>query len=664
MTAAAASLGRLTGAFSLGRTTQLALLFAGSAVLYLLFQGTGLLPHHDDAPLFLSLNGVRDWVSDNRTVNPVFLYVFGPLRAGIDLLLDAVTFVFDHLSWIGELAIGGALGLAFVTWRTALLVVGALLFIGVVGLWTETFQTLDLVLSAVALSLLVGIPLGILAGRNDRFMRALAPTLDFMQIMPAFAYMAPLTLIFLIGPASAVITTMIYSMPPAIRITALGIRGVAPESVEAATSLGSTSTQILGKVQLPMARATIGLAVNQTIMMALSIIVIAALINAPGLGESILVAIEKLRMGAAVEAGAAIVLLAMILDRLTASASKVPDRAAPDASAAMRRRVRIAAAAIAIGGLVVGIVLNAGPSFPDEWHVSIAKPIDDAVRWIELSLGLFTADLKDLTTKLFLDPLQTVLTESPWWLVTGFAGVLALIVSGRRAAITVALSLLAVIWLQVWQHAMETLTMTLVAVAITTAIGIALGVAAARSRVVSGILRPINDAAQTLPAFVYLLPAVALFGPTRFTAVLAAIIYAVPAVVRLVEVGIRGVPAAAIEAATSAGASRRQMIFKVQLPMARRSLLVALNQGVVLVLAVVVIGGLVGAQALGFDVVAGFSQFSFFGRGMAAALGIVLLGVVLDRITQGAGQRRSITAVARRLVVGGMTNRPTADMRG
>jgi glycine betaine/proline transport system permease protein len=156
---------------------------------------------------------------------------------------------------------------------------------------------------------------------------------------------------------------------------------------------------------------------------------------------------------------------------------------------------------------------------------------------------------------------------------------------------------------------------------------------------------------------VYLVPAVALFGPTRFTAILASVIYAVPAVVRLVEDGVRGVSPTVIEAATAAGTSRLQMILKVQLPMARRSLLVAANQGVVLVLAVVVIGGLVGAQALGFDVVAGFSQRSVFGRGIAAAIGIVLLGVVLDRITQGAG-RRSVVGVTRRLVVGAATNRP------
>jgi glycine betaine/proline transport system permease protein len=656
----AASLDLRTGQLPhLSGRVQLGLLALVAAVLYLVFRGTGTLPHHDDADLFVKLNGFRDWVDANRTINPVFLYVFGPIRTGIDLLNDGLTFLFKDLSWVGFLAVASALGLALVSWRTALVVAISLVVIGLFGLWIEMVQTLVLISASVALSLAIGIPLGILAGRNERFLRFVSPILDFMQIMPAFAYLAPLTLIFLIGPPSAVIATLIYAIPPAVRITALGIRGVPSETIEAATSLGSTGRQILAKVQLPMARRTIGLAVNQTIMMALSIIVIAALINAPGLGESILVAIEKLKVGAAVEAGLAIVLLATVLDRVTAglSTTSADQHRLRRTAEQARRRMLLGAAAIGAGGIVAGAMLNAGVDFPGNWHVTIAKPVDDVTRWIEINLNPITDAAKNFTSAFLLDPLQAVLTTAPFWLVIAAVTGIAYIISGRRAAITVLVSLAAIVALQVWEHAMQTLTMVLVGVALTMVVGIILGVAAARNRLVSAILRPINDAAQTLPAFVYLVPAVALFGPTRFTAILASVIYAVPAVVRLVEDGVRGVSPTVIEAATAAGTSRLQMILKVQLPMARRSLLVAANQGVVLVLAVVVIGGLVGAQALGFDVVAGFSQRSVFGRGIAAAIGIVLLGVVLDRITQGAG-RRSVVGVARRLVVGAATNRP------
>jgi glycine betaine/proline transport system permease protein len=222
---------------------------------------------------------------------------------------------------------------------------------------------------------------------------------------------------------------------------------------------------------------------------------------------------------------------------------------------------------------------------------------------------------------------------------------LALIMTGRRAATWVAVATLGVLGLQVWQPSMETLAQVLVAVAMTMLIGVVMGTWAARSPRVSAILRPINDAAQTMPSFVYLLPALALFGSTRFTAILAAFIFAIPAVIRLTEDGVRGVSPTAIEAATSAGSSSLQVIRKVQLPMARRSLLTAANQGVVLVLSMVVVGGLVGGQALGYLVVSGFAQRGNFGSGMAAALAIVLLGVMLDRITQGAGARRDVKRI-------------------
>jgi len=648
---------------SVGRAGQLLVVAIIFLAGFLVLQGTASLPHRDDSQVFLTLNGVRDWVDANRTSNPVFVYLLGPIRAAIDGLDDMLTFIVKQLSWIGVAAIAGALAFALVSWRTAVGVLACLVTIGLLGLWTETIQTLVLITNSVALSLLIGIPLGIVAGRNDRFLAFITPILDFMQIMPTFAYLAPLTLIFLIGPASAVIATLIYSMPPAIRITALGIRGVPVQTVEAAASLGATDGQVLRKVQLPIARRTIGLAVNQTIMMALSIIVIAALINAPGLGESIIVAIEKLKFGDAVTAGIAIVLLATVLDRITASASGagVPAIVAIGPLRIPRRTVRAIAVAVAIVALAGGALASAGSSFPATWHVSIAKPLDDGVRWVELTFAGLTDSVKNAVSAGLLDPIQTVLTKSPWWLVVVAAAAVAGIVNSLRAAVVVAIALLLIVALQVWEHAMQTLTMVIVAVVLTMLIGVVLGVWAARNRVVSAVLRPINDAAQTLPSFVYLLPALALFGPTRFTAILAAVIYAVPAVIRLVEDGVRGVSPTAIEAATAAGASRLQMIRKVQLPMARRSLLVATNQGVVLVLAMVVLGGLVGAQALGFDVVSGFSQRNFFGRGVAAAIGIVLLGVMLDRITQGTGQRRSTRSVVGRLGIGLNSNRVSRE---
>ncbi len=640
MTSAPLSLARPV-ALRLSRGSRLAILFVAAGVLYVVFQGQALLPFNNDNPVFTFLNGVRDSFDANRGSGPIFVFFFDPIRGGIASLVDVFTLVLRGLGWIGLTAIAGALGLILVSWRTAALMVGIFLAFGVLGLWDATIQTLALTLAAVILSLAIGIPLGILAGRSDRFMKLVSPILDVMQIMPTFAYLAPLALVFLIGPATAVIATMIYSIPPAIRITALGIRRVPSETVEAAESLGSTRLQILRKVQLPMARSTIGLAVNQTIMMALSMIVITALIAAPGLGEKIIHALALLNTGGAFDAGIAIVLLAMVLDRLSASASHVTDRRISDldSAAPSRRRALVLGALAAAAAVVIGELLPIGRTFPAGWAFSFQTPVNDFTDWIAKNLYPVTDAIKNATTSFFLNPLQTVLTNAPWWLVVGFIAGIALVVSGRRAAVVAVASLVGIAGLQLWQHAMETLALVLVAVSITMIVGIALGVGGARSDRLSRVLRPINDAAQTMPSFVYLLPALALFGTTRFTAIMAAVIYGVPAVVRLVEDGIRGVPPTVIEAATAAGSSRLQMIWKVQLPVARRSLLVAANQGVVLVLAMVVIGGLVGAGALGYDVVAGFAQGPDFGKGMSAAVCIVLLGVLLDRVTQGAGGR-------------------------
>jgi glycine betaine/proline transport system permease protein len=501
------------------------------------------------------------------------------------------------------------------------------------------------------LALAIGIPIGILAGRNERFYRAILPILDAMQITPTFAYLAPFALIFLLGPATAAIVTLIYAMPPAVRITALGIRGVSQTTIEAATSLGATNRQVLSKVQLPLARRTIVLGINQTFMMALSMVVITVFVDAPGLGKDIIRALERLDVGRAFDAGLAIVILAIFFDRMTSRAAEGvdPKRAglAPRRPE-LARLVGVAAVGLAVGGVVLGAVVLGNPDFPDE-TVSFETRglVNEAVGWLRSNAVTVTEAIKNAASYGMINPLESVLTTAPWPLVFTVLVGIALLVSGVGPAITTAVCLVAIIALQLWEHSMQTLTTVLVGMVLTLAIGLVLGIASARSNTFSVALRPFLDAAQTLPAFVYLIPAVALFGPTRFSGIVAALIYAVPPVIRLVEAGIRLVPASIVEAATSTGTTSRQLLWKVQLPMARPAILLAANQGIVLVLAMVVVGGMIGAGGLGYDVVAGFVRRDFFGEGVAAAIAIVLLGIMLDRITQGAGRRRRVDGLDR-----------------
>ncbi|MBU2662586.1 ABC transporter permease subunit [Actinoplanes bogorensis] len=607
------------------RRTAGTVLIVLAVVAYLVFRTDGA-PDSDDAAAFRFFDSVRDWVDANRDTSPFFLYGINYVRLGVRLLVDVVQAGLYGLGFAGLVAAVSAIALVLAGWRTGLLAFLGFLAFGVLGLWDESVDTLVLTLSAVLLSVLIGVPLGVLAARVRWVGATLRPVLDVMQIMPTFAYLAPMTLLFLIGEPAAVIATMIYAVPATIRITALGISEVPPTAVEAATALGSTRWQLLSKVRLPMARTTLALAVNQTIMLALSMVVITALIDAPGLGQNIVNALERVNVGAAFNAGVAIVILAVVLDRITTNAAR-------QTRIHHARRSRLIQTGIAIVVVIAAALVTINPESLPQW--SAAAPVNDLVGWIELHWFDATEGIKNRVSEFLLNPLESVLVTTPWWLFVAAVAAFGTLVSGWRAALIAALSAAGIAGLGLWQHSMQTLATVLVAILLTMVIGVSVGVFCARHDRLATAVRPVLDAAQTMPSFVYLLPAVALFGNSRFTAIVAAIIFAVPPVVRLVERGVRDVPPTVVEAALSAGSTPRQLLWKVQLPMARGGLLLAANQGIVMVLAMVVVGGLVGAGALGYDVVAGFSQRELFGEGLAAGLAIVLLGILLDRLTQG-----------------------------
>jgi glycine betaine/proline transport system permease protein len=593
------------------------------------------------------LNEVRDSFDAARDDNWFFQYVIGPVSAALDSTVTFLQNMFSQphfpwpvpeVGWLGVVALLTWVAYALAAWRSALLVLVSLLLFGSLGYWADSIDLLIITGASVAVCLLIGLPVGIWMARSKAATAAITPILDVMQTMPSFAYLAPLVLVFGIGPASAIVTTLIYALPPLVRITAHGIRNVSPTTVEAARSIGVTRSQMLRHVQLPMAKRTIIVGVNQCTMAALSMATIAALIDGPGLGQPVVKALQSLDIGDAFVSGIAIVIMAIMLDRTTTAASERSEQAARAGTENVRRR-RIVLAVSGVAVLVaiylsrIRMGLAEFPERPD-----LGTPLADGVRsFTDWFVGTFddaTTALKDLVTYGLLNPLQTLLADSPWWLMALVLLAVSFLLGGWRPAVTTLVCEAVILGTGLWNETMKTLTMTLVATLLVMLIALAVGVWMGRSRRADTFIRPILDALQTIPPFVYLVPVLALFATTRFTAIIAAVAYGVPIATKLIADGIRGVSPTSVEAARAAGTTARQMIAKVQLPMARASVVLAANQGLLYVLSMVVIGGLVGGGGLGYLVVAGFSQAELFGKGLAAGIAITALGVMLDRIMQ------------------------------
>lgn len=591
-------------------------------------------------------------IRGNRTESAAFIYVFNPIRVFINAFVDAIRAliavpmsggIIPVIGWLGVLGIFMFVVYATSRLRVALLAGALLAGCGLLGMWQPTMDTLAMTFAAVLLSLAIGIPLGVWAGLSDRALKVMTPFLDLAQILPTLVYLAPLALFFLIGQASATIATMVYSIPIAIRITSHAIRSLNFSPVEASISMGATDRQTLYKVQLPMAKQMIVLGINQTVMAALSFVVIAALIAAPGLGKPVIDALIIRNVGDGFVAGLAVVFVAILLDRSTsAAAHKQVTFVPPTPEQLKRRRISVMIAGVLA---IVSVFLSRSVLWAAVWpeqlvfSKQVASATNSAVEWITTNLYFITVGFKDFISYTVLNFLEDTLANGPWYLTFTSITLFALVLGGVRIAALTAGLLTLIVSSGLWFDAMVTLTQTIVATLLTMIIGVALGIWVGRSQRADAALRPFLDAGQTMPAFVYLIPMLGLFDATRFTAIATGIVYSIPVVVKIVGEGIRAVPASIVEAATAAGSSTRQLITKVQLPAAKKSLMLATNQGMIFVLAVIVIGGFVGSGGLGYLIILGQSKPELQGKGLVAGFVILLLGVMIDRIAQAAAKR-------------------------
>ncbi len=278
-----------------------------------------------------------DWFQSNfEWLLDFFTIVFKGSVEGLVSVLVAVPYpalivVFALIGWLVR------------SWKLAVGTVLGFLLIVLMGFWENAMQTLSMVIVSTVVSIIIAIPLGILAARNDRFSAFIKPVLDFMQTMPAFVWLIPAVLFFSIGFAPGVFATIIFAMPPGVRFTELGIRGVDAETVEAGYAFGATPGQILRGIQLPLAMPTIMAGINQVIMLSLSMVVLAGIVGANGLGKDVVTAVSTARVGLGVEAGLSIVVIAIFLDRVTAALGN-PAEYPQSLLGARRRRKKLARA--------------------------------------------------------------------------------------------------------------------------------------------------------------------------------------------------------------------------------------------------------------------------------------------------------------------------------
>ena len=270
-----------------------------------------------DAKVAPALDDLYDWTVRNNDRHWLFTWIFEPISDALQWATDAVLSVLRGLRWPGVLTLVGLIGWRTGGTRAAVTGVLALAGCGVLGFWDDTMVTLSLMLVAVAIALAIGVPLGIVAGRNDRAERSLRGVLDTAQVMPAYVYLLPAVVIFGIRTPAAIVATVVFAVAPAVRLTSHGLRSVPVVATEVGTSFGCTSRQLLTKVQLPMAKRAMLLGLNQVIMMAFAIVVLAALVGTGGLGQRVVDGLEKVDVGLAFAPGLAIVLAAIALDRIS-----------------------------------------------------------------------------------------------------------------------------------------------------------------------------------------------------------------------------------------------------------------------------------------------------------------------------------------------------------
>lgn len=542
--------------------------------------------------------------------------------------------ILPPISWIAVVAGIVALGHYARDWLLAAIVGTAFLYLAVFGQWESAMITLASVVIAVPIGVAGGLLLGITAYRHPMFERGLKPVLDLMQTIPIFAYLVPILFMFGFGPVSALVATVIYAMPPMVRITTMALHAVDPEIKDFGTMTGCTRRQMTWRILVPAARASLMVGVNQVIMLSLNMVIIASMIGAGGLGFDVLSSLRRLDIGGGFEAGIAIVILAIAIDRLSQAfvSRSTTHMPSPKGHTWIKRHPRsIAVLAILLLAFVVGLVLPAVQTYPEGATLTTGKFWDNGVKYLNINFYDQFEAVKLFFLQGFMLPVKRFFLGIPWpW---GIAMITAIgwAFGGWKLAVMNLIMSGFIVTTGMWEKAMVTVYLCGSSVLIASVIGIPLGVLAAINTRAGSIIGVLIDTLQTLPSFVYLIPVVMLFRIGDFTAMVAIVLYAVVPAVRYAAHGVRSVSSELIEAGLVSGCTRRQLLLRIRLPLALPEILLGLNQTIMLALSMLVITALVGTRDLGQEVYIALTKADT-GRGLVAGFAIAFIAIIADRI--------------------------------
>ncbi|WP_423219938.1 ABC transporter permease [Cognatishimia maritima] len=537
------------------------------------------------------------------------------------------------ISWIAIIGTMAAVAIYAKNKSLALLAGLCFAYLAIFGQWESAMVTLASVLIAVPIGVAGGLMLGILSYRHPWVERALRPVLDLMQTVPVFAYLVPILFLFGFGPISALVATVIYAMPPMVRISTVALQSVPEEIIEAGRMVGCKPRQLMWKVMLPTALPSLMVGVNQVIMLTLNMVIIASMIGAGGLGYDVLTSLRRLDIGGGIEAGLAIVVMAIALDRVSQAFAIRRVRPRPDPTLPVYQRHPLISTVLALIFVttLTSFYLPAFRVLPEAFTITTGAFWTAMMEWINITFFDTFEAIKTFFLTTLLLPVKRFFGGIPWaWGIIA-VGIAAGRLGGWKLGLISALMTLFIAANGLWAKAMVTVYLVSVSVLIASAIGIPLGIWAGQSARANSVIGSLIDTLQTMPSFVYLIPVVMLFRVGDFSAMIAVVLYALAPAVRYAAHGIRSIDSELIEAGKVSGCTERQLLWRIKLPLAAPSLLLGLNQTIMLALSMLVITALVGTRDLGQEVYIALTKANT-GQGIIAGLAVAFIAIIADRI--------------------------------